>query len=337
MTRLTFLVALVLLLAACGDDDTGSADTGADAPDANVDAAGDSGRDDAADAAPDVNEDSSPPDTGTVDSGEPDTGPPGRICGDEHPDVSGITGTEGVIIARDGTLYYSQSGGVGRRTPAGAQEDDFIRFPGASTIWGLALSPDNATLYVGSPGDGRIYIVTLADSSVDFIRAPGANGLTAAPDGTLFWSNFSDGEVFRLGDGEAPEQVTTTSIRSANGVAFGADGALYVAHYRGGMVLRLTLTDGVETGRTTYAESLGNPDGLVFDEAGDLYVSDNGSGTVLRVAPDGTQEMIASGLPAAASVEFGAGPLSCTDLFIASAGGLGRVDTEREGRLVPWH
>src|SRR5205807_2201350 len=48
--------------------------------------------------------------------------------------------------------------------------------------------------------------------------------------------------------------------------------------------------------RSTFASELDYPHGLAFDSAGNLFVAEYTSGTILKFAPDGTRSIFASGL-----------------------------------------
>jgi DNA-binding beta-propeller fold protein YncE len=330
--RLWRFACAVLVLAACDDatDPDGGTTTDGGSDSGQVD----SGRD--LDAAVDA---------GSVDAGGSDGGRTG--CGTERPPVDTIRGTEGLVIGRDGTIYYSQPGAVGRMAPGGVAENSWAPLPGASaTVWGLALNAANDMLYVGSPSLSRIYAidVTMVPPVVTELATAtgdGPNGLTIGPDGALYYSDFSNDRVMRDDlSGAAATQVNTADIRQANGVAFADDGTLYVASYGMGRLFRLTLdASGVETGRDTIASGLGSPDGVAFDADGRIYVTNNGGGTLIRLEADGTLPMeLATGLSAPASIEFGAGPLRCTDIYVAKGGALLRFEGgTAAGRAVPWH
>ena len=48
--------------------------------------------------------------------------------------------------------------------------------------------------------------------------------------------------------------------------------------------------------RTTFASGLSGPIGLAFDSAGNLFVADNGIGGVYKFTPEGVRTTFASGL-----------------------------------------
>lgn len=302
-------------------------------------------------------DDAGPPDldagpTGTDAGPGADAGPgsdagPAASCAGARPTVSAIRGTEGLIIARDGTIYYSQAGAVGRLVPGGTPENAWAPLPGSpGTVWGIALDAANTTLFVGSPsGGGTIFRIDASGATpavTSFTTAPAApNGLTIGPDGALYYSDFGDDSVWRVpATGGTPTEVTTSAIGSANGVAFDDDGTLLVCSYSSGRLFRLTLTGGVETARATVAMGLGSPDGVAVDANGDYWVTNNGSGRLLSVrASDGMVTTITTpAIGAAASLDFGAGALDCEDLYVASSGGMFRYEAGTvAGADVLWH
>lgn len=271
-----------------------------------------------------------------------DTGTPSR-CGTERPDISSVRGTEGLVIAADGTIYFSQSRAVGRIRPGMAPEARWASLPSAaSTVWGLAIDVANRRLYAGSPATATIYAVDLtADAPVATVYLSGAggpNGLTMGPDGALYYSDFNGGHVWRVVDG-VRTRVTTTTIRQPNGVAFHRDGSLYVDSYGSGTLFRLTLAGNMESERSTVATSLGSPDGLAFDAMGRIYIGDNGGGRLIRLDADGSNpEVLQRSISAAANIEFGTGALPCSDIYVASGGTLVRYEMgDTAGASVPWH
>jgi len=280
---------------------------------------------------------------GADDAGTPleDAGSPGE-CGDARPNLSGITGTEGLVIARDGTIYYSRSGGVGRMRPGAAPENGFVSISG--TVWGLALDAANETLYVGNPGHGvhQIDLTAATPAAGDFVTDLGApNGLTVGPDGFLYYSDFNGGRVYRVDPASGTRtEVTTSPISGANGLAFESAGTLLVASYGTGRLLRLTRTAGEETGRTTVTDDLSNPDGVAVAADGTIYVGDQGGAIQAGVyaISAGVVTPVRTGLSAPASVEFGSGSLRCGDLYVAVGGGaMVRIEDVGAGAAVPWH
>ena len=286
-----------------------------------------------------------PPDAhveGDAGAPDPDAGMT-SACGGMRPAITSITGTEGLVIARDGSIYFSQRAAVGRVAPDGTIDASFAALPrAAAQVWGMVPDAANEHLYVGSPSTGTIYDVDLTASppSVEPLvtMVGGPNGLTLGPDGALYFSDFSGGRVLRvtLDGGAAPTMVAR--ISSANGVAFEDDGSLLVCNYGAGQLIRLTLADGVESGRETVASRLGSPDGVAVDREGTIYVTDNAGGRLLQLADDGSTTELLTSVGSAASLDFGAGALDCEDLYVASGRAMRRYEMgTTPGRAVPWH
>jgi sugar lactone lactonase YvrE len=286
-------------------------------------------------------------DGGTAGTGAPSDGGVGGAkgtgtCGTEKPDLTGLTGSEGLVIDADGTLYFSQPMAVGRLRPGAASKPEkaWAKLTGAGTVWGLAIDKAQKALFAGSPSTLKIYKITLEDTPTvtDYLTMAGQpNGLTIGPDGALYYTDFQNmGNVFRVAAAGARTMVTTTVIPMPNGLAFGPDGALYVDVFAMGAILKLTLTAGAETARATYVAMgmVAAADGLAFDAAGNAYVGFGGG--VSRISPDGkTITNVVKG--GAANVEFGAGALDCKDIYYVTGGKLARVANDTAGAAVPWH
>jgi sugar lactone lactonase YvrE len=135
--------------------------------------------------------------------------------------------------------------------------------------------------------------------------------------------------------------VTTTALPGgANGIAFGPGPGvnLFVVYFNGTQeVTKLTLTNGMESARAQFIASVGagGGDGAAFDEMGRLYVT--AGGQLRRIAADGSRvEMM---MPSnGANIEFGAGALRCTDVYVGgNSGGIRRHMLDVKGANVPWH
>jgi outer membrane protein assembly factor BamB len=271
--------------------------------------------------------------------------PATRQCGTERPTITGVRGTEGLVIAADGTIYYSQSHAVGRIRPGMAPEPGWAQLPAAAVqVWGIAIDGANHRLLVASPSTRIIYSVDLtADPPMGVAYLTGAgspNGVTMGPDGALYYTDFGGGGVFRVTgtDTGTRTRVSMAAIPGADGLAFHRDGTLYVEGYNNGTIYKLTLTGNMETARETVTTELRSPDGIAFDAMDRIYVA-GGDGRLVRLDADGTNlTVLRTGISSAANVEFGAGALPCTDIYVASGGALVRYEMgDTAGAAVPWH
>jgi sugar lactone lactonase YvrE len=122
----------------------------------------------------------------------------------------------------------------------------------------------------GCDPDGRMYAGSMA-----YAQTPGA------------------GSVYRL-DADLSVHVVLEEVTVSNGLEWSPDGR--VAYYNDTPTSRISVFDydgeaGL-TGRRTFTEVDGNPDGLTVDAEGGVWTALFGSGVVHRYAPDGTLDAV---------------------------------------------
>jgi len=265
-------------------------------------------------------------------------------CGKARPRLDAIQTAEGLVIAPDGTIYFTQpygkgsSGFLGRyRPPYTAPETRWLDLGGKAL--GLALDPKRGVLYAGSRDRKKLLAVFLAEKPMIWELAdaePAVNGLTLGEDRAVYYTDQKGGHVYRVTPDGTKSQVTTTPLEDPNGLAFGPDGRLYVLTYGKALVTKLTVAAGKETAREPFATIAGgkNADGIAFDAKGQLYVT---AGGLFRISPDG-KSVKPLGAAHGANAEFGMGALGCADLYTAGNGkGIARFENDTPGLDVPWH
>jgi sugar lactone lactonase YvrE len=132
------------------------------------------------------------------------------------------------------------------------------------------------------------------------------NDLEVAADGTVYMTQTGaeDGStpqrVYRMTpDGRSSIFVDGPPLTRPNGIAFDRDGNIVVVNVGSADILTFS-PDGTLL-RTEQSLDPGN-DGLVVLDDGTKYVSSVRQGTVARIRPGQTAEMVASGIPSAASM-----------------------------------
>lgn len=132
------------------------------------------------------------------------------------------------------------------------------------------------------------------------------NDLEVADDGTVYMTQTGaeDGSIperiFRMApDGESSVFVDGEPLTRPNGIAFDSAGNIVVVNVGSADILTFS-PDGELLG-TEQSLDPGN-DGLVVLEDGTKYVSSVRQGTVARIRPGEPAEMVASGIPSAASM-----------------------------------
>jgi len=132
------------------------------------------------------------------------------------------------------------------------------------------------------------------------------NDLEVAADGTVYMTQTGseDGatpqRIYRLDpDGSSTLFIDGAPLSRPNGIAFDRDGNIVVVNI--GSADILTFSPAGELLRTEQSLDPGN-DGLVVLDDGTKYVSSVRQGTVARIRPGQPAEMVASGIPSAASM-----------------------------------
>jgi hypothetical protein len=140
------------------------------------------------------------------------------------------------------------------------------------------------------------------------IRGP--NGIQRGPGGSLYVTDLSGGNLYRVDPGAGVTTLLTFVVDDADGLAFSNDyQALFVNSFGSGEIYRLpVMPDGSVGAPVRFAEGLGHPDGMTIDECGNLYVAGYGDGKLRRVAPDGKIELVADfEINPVTAVNFGSG------------------------------
>jgi len=167
----------------------------------------------------------------------------------------------------------------------------------------LGSAIGNGTLYVADIDTVRTFDVATGAPKAAY-KIEGAsvlNGIAVTNDGTVYVSNTRDPErIYRVrSDGATSVFVEGAPLALPNGVAIDPDGNIVVVNISNNSVL--TFNAAAELVRTEHAAESGN-DGLVVLPDGTKYVSSVRYGSVSRIAPGREAEVIATGIPSAASM-----------------------------------
>jgi sugar lactone lactonase YvrE len=259
---------------------------------------------------------------------------------------------EGVAVAPDGAVYASLStlGQLVRIVPDGGYEV-------AGTVAGLQ-DGDPGLLGLAASADGSVYgAVVSANADARGVwrfdvetgaaeRLPGTeaitfpNAIAIDSGGGLYVTDALGAAVWRVGpDGLAAIWVQGDLLAGAelpgvdfpigaNGIALDEDaGMVYVAVSTQGTVVEIPMLDdglaGEPAMHTAFTNDQGmvGVDGVALDGRGNLYVAQPVANVVVRVAPDGTVEPVATvadGLDGPTSVAVGTGAGGIERLYIAS-------------------
>jgi len=166
---------------------------------------------------------------------------------------------------------------------------------------GSAIS--NGVLYTVDVGYVRSFDLATGEplNAIPVTGSTLLNGIAVADDGTVYASNTrSPEQILKVTpDGRTSVFVDGAPLAAPNGVAIDLEGNIVVVNVGDNAVL--TFSPNGDLIRTEYAAEGGN-DGVVVTEDGTKYVSSVRFGSVSRIRPGQEAEVIATGIPSAASM-----------------------------------
>jgi sugar lactone lactonase YvrE len=163
------------------------------------------------------------------------------------------------------------------------------------------------------------------------------NVVTFDSEGNLYVSDTIGGEVFKVDQGgtvsswkqdqlmvgKVPPQLMAFPI-GANGLVFDKAGEnLYVANTEFGRIVRIPVNADGSAGEATVffedLEKMGLPDGMIIDDAGNLYVAVVGNDRIVKISPQGDLTILGEGFPLQnpSDLRFGVGDDAGT-LYVAN-------------------
>jgi sugar lactone lactonase YvrE len=254
-----------------------------------------------------------------------------RLAGDLHPVANPAFDPD------DGALFVTRSGSRGEQLPVTLFRIDVggevSEFSGDITNpTGIAFGADGQ-MFVTSRLDGIVYKITPFKEAVAFSRNLGvATGIAFDRSGQMYVGDRS-GTIYRInGIGEEKSWAEPEPSVSAYHLAFGPDDSLFVTGPT------VTSFDSIwkvnrEGEVDVFFKGLGRPQGLAFDDQGNLYVAASlrGRRGIVRITPDGQQaEIFVAGVNLVGLAFSGSG-----DLAVASIDSIYSVPVGIKGALLP--
>lgn len=207
------------------------------------------------------------------------------------------------IDPRDESLVVTRSGSRGESLPNTLyrlEADGYIDEMPVSVMnpTGIAFDP-TGEMYVTNRSDGWVVRIERGEEAVTYAAGLGvATGIAFDSEGVLYVGDRS-GKIHRVPEaGYAETFAVLEPSVSAYHMAFGPDDTLYVA------APGLSSHDAIhavdrEGGVSTYFRGLGRPQGLAFDDAGNLYAAAcyRGRHGIVKIRPGGFEaEMFVAGM-----------------------------------------
>jgi len=277
----------------------------------------------------------------------------------------GAANPEGIEVDAAGNVYVTT---FNPTAPAGPGEihvfnrnGKFLRtisVAGSSAaLLGLAFHPDTGRLLVIDFGAAKVLDVNPnTGASAPFTSGPagsGLNDLTFDKAGNVYISDSFGGNVLKAppdgtGGAEAAVWVTSPLLRPNGVPPFGANGlrftkdetAMFVANTANDTVVKIPVAAGVAGDPEVFVNSINGADGLLIDDAGNLWVAANQADEIVVVDSttgralaklgdfDGIHGGIVQGLLFPASLRFSRGEVLVTNLALNTAPlGFVTVDT----------
>jgi predicted ester cyclase len=257
---------------------------------------------------------------------------------------------ESVVVDAEGNLYLTnirqgQPGQIIKLTPEGESTVFVEMSDGSNDGFGvLALSSDDQSLYattfVGGqdsqgPGLWRFSPDGTGERFASFPQGALPNGVTAGSEGHLLVADSLLGVIWQVDavTGEVSEWLKHPLLapRPVIGVYPGANGIqtwngdVYVAVSDSTNILRIPVNEDGSAGNPVIHATGVPTDDFTIDRAGSIYATTHVFNTVVKIAPDGSLEVVATaeeGVIGPTSTAFGRREGDETSLYVVNDGGL---------------
>ena len=234
----------------------------------------------------------------------------------EHPEAP-------LLLDNHDWLVAEMAMGTGRLTRLSACGHHRQTFAICARPNGLLLDKDGKSVWVAETWQPSL--IKLDETGKEVVRLDACgdlsflwpNDLVYGPDGYIYltdsgirvkdlikeecldsdvWNSPMKGRLFRIDPVTLDAECLDDSLRFANGLAFGPDGHLYLAETVTGIIYRYALPSRnksvskeifINVIDSSGPSRIVGPDGITFDQAGNLYAAIFGQGHVACVSPEG--------------------------------------------------
>lgn len=209
--------------------------------------------------------------------------------------LRGIAGPEGIVVLPDGTMFLAeqQTNRILRLDPGAAAPVPIRTLPCPRTgatcaalgVDNIALDPTSRTLIIPDSPTGEVYRLSLDGRAFTRLAAGITRpvGAVVDPAGAIYVPDEFGGALWRI----APDGSSKTRIGgfgAPDDVARDPQGNLLVIDLAGSVhaLIRLDPRTGA---RRTLSADFTEPQGLVVDAHGDIFVADETAGRIIELIP----------------------------------------------------
>lgn len=207
---------------------------------------------------------------------------------------SGLAGPEGMVYLSDGTLIVAEqrTNRILQIAPGGSAPTVLRSLPGTPSalackdaVDGIALDPTNNTLIIPDSPIGNVYRMSLDGKTLTLLASGIVRPVGAAVDsqGNVYVADECGGAVVRITPGGKTTHIGGFGM--PDDVAFDAQGNMLVIDLKPSIhaLIRVLKATGVR--QTLLSSGLIEPQGLLIDARGNIYVSDDYADTITELTP----------------------------------------------------
>ena len=208
--------------------------------------------------------------------------------------LSGLAGPEGLAYLPDGTLIIAEqtTNRILQLAPATSTPTVLRVLPGTPSglsckdgVDGIAFDPVNKTLIVPDSPTGIVYLMSLDGQKLTTLASGIVRPVGAAVDsqGNIYVADECGGAVVRI----TPAGKTTRigGFGMPDDVAFDPQGNLLVIDLQPSIHALIRVRQATGQRETLLSKGLIEPQGLVVDQRGNIYVSDDYANTIMELSP----------------------------------------------------
>ncbi len=174
-----------------------------------------------------------------------------------------------------------------------------------------------ADVYVADTSAAKIFTYSAVNAATVFDQGlTSPNPLLVDAAGNLYVGENGTGTIYKYAPGGGRSVVLTIANDAFFGFVFDAAGNFFVSAYDTVAAVGSILKVAPDGTQSTFATGLTRVRGMVFDGAGNLYQADLDSGNVYKYTPAGVQSVFASGFNYPTGIAFD----SKGNLFVCSQG-----------------